>query len=54
MKRNTVRSAIDLIAAITVFLILATLAIWWEYSVWTECRAFGHSWFYCLKLLGAH
>lgn len=27
------------------------IALWWEISLWSECRS-DHSFFYCLRVLG--
>jgi uncharacterized membrane-anchored protein len=37
-----------IITAIAVPLIV--LSVWWEYSLWSECRA-DHSFFYCMRVL---
>ena len=47
MKRT-----VELIGMAIFAILLIGFAIWWEVSVWQECRAFGHSWFYCFNLLG--
>jgi hypothetical protein len=28
------------------------LGIWYEVSMWQECCATPHSWFYCMRVLG--
>ena len=30
---------------------LAALAVWYQFNIWAECRDFGHSIFYCLRML---
>ena len=45
-------SMFEAVAGIIFFGLIVSLAIWWDVSVWQECRAFGHSWFYCFNLLG--
>lgn len=40
------------IAGIAIIIAAVSLAaIWWEYSLWSECRA-DHSFFYCVRVLG--
>lgn len=37
--------------ALFVFALIA-LPIWITVGIWSECRAEGHSFFYCAKLIG--
>ncbi len=48
MKRT-----VELIGMSIFATLLISFAIWWEMSIWQECRAFGHSWFYCFNMLGS-
>lgn len=38
-------------ALVVLFVILAGIGVSCEISVWSECRAGGHSWLYCSRLL---
>ena len=35
----------------SMIVLIADIMIWWEYSLWSECRV-DHSFFYCLRVLG--
>ena len=37
-------------ALLVLILLLIGGAVWWEVSLWNECRA-THSWFYCVRVL---
>lgn len=42
------------IAGLALFVALwIGLGIWYEVSMWQECRATPHSWFYCMRVLGS-
>lgn len=44
----------DKVTLVSFFLaIVGALAfvVWLQVGVWEECRAFGHSWWYCVRLM---
>lgn len=39
------------VAVIAVASALLAGGIWYNVATWRECRSFGHSWFYCLRMV---
>jgi hypothetical protein len=45
------RDPVLLFLYLTVFLFVLSAVVFIEAQVWQECRAFGHSWFYCCRAM---
>lgn len=44
-------STIKAIGICLLIVAMISLPIYYVSSIWSECREFGHSWFYCLRMI---
>lgn len=49
-SRSRSNDTLTILGAVTALVAVVVLVIWWNVSVWTECRQ-TNSWMYCVRVL---